>query len=712
MKGYNQYHCLVMKSREGSNTSLTKLRSERRPPPPSDDSNGTPPSDKQAPSSETIPQKEDSQIEKIVSTPLNQGWREISRRWKDSVLQLRVTSAGVTSSRPYRTPQDRRSSGTGFIIDIERGFVLTNAHVVKNALSIVARTTRLGSRDIPIKLYSISLARDLALCQLTITGINMVSEGIEDQKSLNVKFADDLFTQETDEVLTIGYPLGNEIKFTTGVISGFHREDNGDKYFEDALSRDPTYIQITAAINPGNSGGPLFNRDGKVIGINAAGFLFAQNTGYAIRSRIFLSLLPILLRQEGITSFPTWSFEWFPTNSAFFRTSLSILEETDQCQRKLSPQSDSNQKEKSSEKALPNGGIYIRKIYPDSVLSDQNQTEGLEGQRIKTIKGLKIGPSFDLAGSVLISIIYYDPFLVDPGTFDPLKYQPDSKFSSGQSEIQEANTLAEVDHHGLFTLYRLNDGKKVIDRLLDLSEMIDLLPAPSDLTLQLYHPDSRRKRESSHPDSRRKRESSHPDSRQERESSYPNRECPYSLVNVKYVVKSSSRLEKAQPVIKPFDYEILGGMCIMELMGDHSELDFNLDCRNTKIQNRYKPALIVCQIFPATEASRVGSISQYDLLKTFAEKKVTNLSELRSLIPNVREGMFLKFTNSKGFMLVVETEMALEEDAKILEMFKILPRYHSLSSRDYQGSQKKEPQEEESQEEESQEEESQKEDLN
>ena len=630
-----------------------------------DDSYQTSGFDNQTPPSGIFPEKEDQQIERMVSTSLNQGWREISKKWKDSVLQLRVTSASINSVRPYRTPNDKRSSGTGFIIDIERGLVLTNAHVVKNALSIVARTTRLGSRDIPIKLYSISLERDLALCQLTNTGINMILEGIKDRKSLNVKFADDLFTRETDEVLTIGYPLGNEIKFTTGVISGFHREDNGDKHFEDALSRDPTYIQITAAINPGNSGGPLFNREGNVIGINAAGFMFAQNTGYAIRSRIFLSLLPFLLEKEGITSFPTWSFEWFPTNSAFFQTS-SASEGNGECQRKLSPRLD--QKEKPKERNLPNGGIFIRKVYQDSILSDQNQTEGLEGQRIGTVKGLKIGPSFDLAGSVLVSIIYYDPFLVDPDTFDPLKYQSDSSSSSSSNQpetreatisskwrafetegFREANTLAEVDHHGLFSLYRLNDGTKITDRLLDLSEMIDLLPAPSDLILQLYNID---------------------------------KGCPYSLVNINYVVKSSDRLEKAQPIIKLFDYEILGGMCIMELMDDHRELNLSLNCRNTKIQNRYKPALIVCQVFPATEASRVGSISNYDILKTFAGEKVTNLSELRDLISKMGEEKFLKFTNSKGFELVIEKKMALEEDAQILEMFKILPEYNSLSSGD------------------------------
>ncbi len=51
---------------------------------------------------------------------------------------------------------------------------------------------------------------------------------------------------------------------------------------------------------------------------------------------------------------------------------------------------------------------------------------------------------------------------------------------------------------------------------------------------------------------------------------------------------------------------------------------------------------------------------------------------------------FLKFTNSKGFELVIEKKMALEEDAQILEMFKILPEYNSLSSGDSDQSKKEE----------------------
>ena len=51
-----------------------------------------------------------------------------------------------------------------------------------------------------------------------------------------------------------------------------------------------SYIQVTAPINPG-TWGPLVNSKGKVVGVNAAGYLFSQNIGFAIPSRVVLGLV-------------------------------------------------------------------------------------------------------------------------------------------------------------------------------------------------------------------------------------------------------------------------------------------------------------------------------------------------------------------------------------------------------------------------------------
>ena len=79
-------------------------------------------------------------------------WTSNGNRWKNSVLQLKVTRAIYKPDRPYGDPNDETVSGSAFIIDIERGYVVTNAHVVSNSISITGRIPKLGKRDISLEL--------------------------------------------------------------------------------------------------------------------------------------------------------------------------------------------------------------------------------------------------------------------------------------------------------------------------------------------------------------------------------------------------------------------------------------------------------------------------------------------------------------------------------------------------------------------------------
>ena len=85
-------------------------------------------------------------------------WTKHGDRWKNSVLQLNVTRALYKASRPYANPSDKVVSGTGFIIDIERGYIATNAHVVSNAITISGRAPKLGKRDLSLELIGICLS--------------------------------------------------------------------------------------------------------------------------------------------------------------------------------------------------------------------------------------------------------------------------------------------------------------------------------------------------------------------------------------------------------------------------------------------------------------------------------------------------------------------------------------------------------------------------
>ena len=239
-------------------------------------------------------------------------WTAHGDRWKNSVLQLKVIRAIYKPDRPYGDPNDKTTSGSAFIIDIDRGYVGTNAHVVSNAISITGRIPKLGKRDLSLELIGICREKDLALCKIHHDDIKLITRGLNKEQilNLNMKFGDNMELKETDEVMTIGYPMGQEsIKYTTGIVSGFETK-NGDEFgnVEDAKHRSPTYIQITAAVNPGNSGGPLLNRKGEIVGINAAGYLFAQNIGYAIPSRTFLSIYCELVKGT-VVKMPTLALE-------------------------------------------------------------------------------------------------------------------------------------------------------------------------------------------------------------------------------------------------------------------------------------------------------------------------------------------------------------------------------------------------------------------
>lgn len=200
-----------------------------------------------------------------MDTSKESQWFSIMERYKNSVLQLICVRGAYDPFRPQLQPRDTKSSGTGFIVDIQRGLVLTNAHVCTNAIAISGRMVRFGERDFRLNLVSICKEKDIALCQLVSDDLAVILDG-KSPNEINMIFGDHMLLKETSNVVAIGYPLGQKnIKFTTGVVSGFHaftEDDNGE---DKTPEEEPSYIQITAPINPGNSGGPLVNTDRKSV---------------------------------------------------------------------------------------------------------------------------------------------------------------------------------------------------------------------------------------------------------------------------------------------------------------------------------------------------------------------------------------------------------------------------------------------------------------
>lgn len=201
-------------------------------------------------------------VERLVSSV--QLWRPIQERVKDTVVQIFSNIAEVDLLQPYKTPAQGTSTGTGFFIN-DAGDIVTNAHVVDEAKSVWIQIPSLGKSILDVDVISVNPDRDLALLRLRQEGIDAIRQELGAVPY--VPLGDSDFVRRSDEVLALGYPLGQQaLKSTTGVVSG----------------RERHFIQTSAPLNPGNSGGPLLNAQGEVIGVNSAIIAGAQNVGYAI----------------------------------------------------------------------------------------------------------------------------------------------------------------------------------------------------------------------------------------------------------------------------------------------------------------------------------------------------------------------------------------------------------------------------------------------
>jgi serine protease Do/serine protease DegQ len=153
----------------------------------------------------------------------------------------------------FDVPRSRefQSAGSGVIVDSDRGYILTNHHVVENAEKITI--TLLDNRVADARVIGSDKASDLAVLKVDIE--NLTEIGFAESADLRVG----------DFVVAIGNPFGFSHTVTSGIVSGLGRS---------RVNPDPgayeDFIQTDASINPGNSGGALVNLDGMLVGINSA----------------------------------------------------------------------------------------------------------------------------------------------------------------------------------------------------------------------------------------------------------------------------------------------------------------------------------------------------------------------------------------------------------------------------------------------------------
>ncbi|WP_431890887.1 serine endoprotease DegP [Pectobacterium colocasium] len=140
--------------------------------------------------------------------------------------------------------------GAGVVINAEKGYVVTNSHVVENADKIQVRLS--DGRKYDAKMLGKDPRSDIALVQL------------KDFKNLTaIKVADSDQLRVGDYTVAIGNPYGLGETATSGIVSALGRSGLNIENYEN-------FIQTDAAINRGNSGGALVNLNGELVGLNTA----------------------------------------------------------------------------------------------------------------------------------------------------------------------------------------------------------------------------------------------------------------------------------------------------------------------------------------------------------------------------------------------------------------------------------------------------------
>jgi serine protease Do len=188
---------------------------------------------------------------------------------------------------PYmpRMPRQQRrqqmpatSLGSGFIIDAEKGYVITNNHVIAEA------------DEIKVTLHDDTILAAELVGSDDKTDIAVLKVDLSDQKIAETSFGNSDTMRVGDWVIAIGNPFGLGGTVTAGIISARQRDIHSGPYDD--------YIQTDASINRGNSGGPMFNKNGEVIGINTAIYSPTGGSvgiGFAIPSSLAQSVINQLI---------------------------------------------------------------------------------------------------------------------------------------------------------------------------------------------------------------------------------------------------------------------------------------------------------------------------------------------------------------------------------------------------------------------------------
>jgi len=212
---------------------------------------------------------------------------EVSPLYSESLSLIEIfekSESGVVRVNVQRneTTEVIGGIGSGFVFD-KKGHIITNAHVVKDAVKVVV--TFLDGRSYNAEIIGTDEFTDLAIIKVNADLVLLHPLSIGDSSNLKVG----------EQIAAIGNPFGLSGSMTSGIVSQLGRLlPSGAGY------SIPDVIQTDAAINPGNSGGPLLNMRGEIVGINTAIQSATgefTGVGFSIPSQTVAKIVPTLIEK-------------------------------------------------------------------------------------------------------------------------------------------------------------------------------------------------------------------------------------------------------------------------------------------------------------------------------------------------------------------------------------------------------------------------------